>query len=79
MAWPLSLGTRFRRQLRAPKARPFGLRELTAQRGQARRLSCQECEEPPLVGSIFQSKPCLVAMKIKMEDKTANLRKNSGL
>jgi hypothetical protein len=34
-AWPLSLGTRFRRQSRAHKARPFGLRGLTAERGQA--------------------------------------------
>jgi hypothetical protein len=32
--------TRFRRQLRAHKARPFGLRELTAQRGQARGYHC---------------------------------------
>jgi hypothetical protein len=35
MAWPLWLGTRFRRQSRAHKARPFGLRVLTAERGQA--------------------------------------------
>jgi hypothetical protein len=32
---PLLLGTRVRRQPRAPKARPCGLRGLTAQRGQA--------------------------------------------
>jgi hypothetical protein len=33
--WPLWLGARFRRQARAPKARPYGLRGLTAQRAQA--------------------------------------------
>jgi hypothetical protein len=38
----LWLGTRFRRQSRTPKARPFELRGLTAQRGQAKGLSYQE-------------------------------------
>ena len=43
-----SLGTRFRRQSRAPKRRtPCGLRGLTAQRGQARGSSCQEWKEAP--------------------------------
>ena len=39
-----------RHTLRAHKARPFGLRELTAQRGQARRLSCQKCRRSASYG-----------------------------
>jgi len=67
MAWPLSLGTRFRRQLRAPKARPFGLRELTAQRGQARRLSCQECEQAPSLEGLSASSEVECFARLKLE------------
>ena len=38
MAWPLSLGARFRRQSRAPKGAPLTGKGLTAQRGRARGL-----------------------------------------